>query len=240
MRKPLFIAPLFTAAAALLLSPPGIAQASTYEAQSHTSTVVVHATAWPSTYGSLSGIAAALCGNPAAWPQLAAASGISNPRLLQVGQRVVVPCARAGAAPRVSSSGGWVAPLSSFRLSSCYGMRYDPYYHRWQLHDGIDMSVPRGTRVHAIHAGTVIRAGWAGGWGNMVEVNHGGGVTTLYAHQSRVLVRVGQRVAKGQTIGLSGSTGASTGPHLHLRLHLNGEPANPAPFLRSHGVKVGC
>ena len=236
-----WIAPVFTpvAVAAVLLLTPNSASAGVPLPESSTklATYVVADGDW------LSKIAARYCGSAGKWSSLYAANRSvigSNPNLIHPGQRLVLSCATGQGAPRVSTPGGWVAPLSTWSLSSCFGMRFDPYYHRWQLHDGLDLSVPRGTRVHAIHAGVVIRAGWSGGWGNMVEINHGGGVTTLYAHQSRISARVGQRVAKGQTIGYSGSTGASTGPHLHLRLHLNGKPANPAPFLRSHGIRIGC
>jgi murein DD-endopeptidase MepM/ murein hydrolase activator NlpD len=238
-----WIAPVFTAglATAVALAVPGVAQAHVSEAESHTGTVTVVTKAWPNQLGSLSGIAVAVCHNVNVWPRIARDNGVSNPRLLQIGVRLRVTCT--GAAPvraQPASSSGWVAPLSSWSLSSCYGMRFDPYYHVWRLHDGLDMSIGKGVRIHAVHAGVVIRAGWAGGWGNMVEINHGGGVTTLYAHQSRIAAWVGQRVAKGQTIGYVGSTGASTGNHLHLRLHLNGKPANPAPFLRARGIRIGC
>ncbi len=121
------------------------------------------------------------------------------------------------------------------RMSSPFGTRYDPYYHVWQLHAGLDLAVPAGTPIRAAAGGTVQRAGWWGGYGNYTCVLHGvvrgQRLTTCYGHQSRTLVQPGQQVAAGQVIGLVGSTGASTGPHLHFEVRLGGRPVDPRPWL---------
>lgn len=120
-------------------------------------------------------------------------------------------------------SGGWI--------SSYYGNRYHPIlgYYRW--HSGIDYAVDSGTPIKAAEDGTVIFAGDNGGYGLTVILDHGGGVSTLYAHCSKLLVRVGQNVEKGQTIALVGSTGLSTGPHLHFEVRVNGSTRDPLEWL---------
>ncbi|NUT07394.1 MAG: M23 family metallopeptidase [Hamadaea sp.] len=114
-------------------------------------------------------------------------------------------------------------------------MRYDPYYHVWQLHAGVDLAADGGTPIYAAADGVVSYAGWAGGYGNYTCVRHGrsGGKTmsTCYGHQSRILVSDGQRVRQGQLIGRVGTTGASTGNHLHFEVRLDGRPVNPLPYL---------
>jgi murein DD-endopeptidase MepM/ murein hydrolase activator NlpD len=100
-----------------------------------------------------------------------------------------------------------------------------------QFHAGVDISVPTGTPVQAAQAGTVVFAGYNGAYGKVVKLDHPHGFTTLYAHNSRLLVHVGQRVNAGEVICLSGSTGRSTGPHLHFEVHKDGWPVNPLPHL---------
>ena len=92
--------------------------------------------------------------------------------------------------------------------------------------------------MHATAAGTVAIAGWDGGYGNLVEINHGHGLSTRYGHLSKILVKVGEHVRTGDVIGRVGSTGRSTGPHLHYETRINGEPVNPSRFLRA-GIKLG-
>ncbi|MBP5273688.1 MAG: peptidoglycan DD-metalloendopeptidase family protein [Abditibacteriota bacterium] len=113
------------------------------------------------------------------------------------------------------------------RISSRFGMRFHPIRKRYKLHTGVDIAAPTGTAIHASAAGVVLSAGWSGAYGNAVILQHGGGVSTLYGHCSRVLVRKGQKVSKGQVIAKVGSTGYSTGPHCHFEKRVNGKPVNP-------------
>lgn len=127
-----------------------------------------------------------------------------------------------------------LTPVKGWK-SSDFGMRYDPYYHVWQLHAGVDLAAGHGTPIYAAQAGTVTYAGWAGGYGNYTCVRHGktsrGTMSTCYGHQSAIIVDVGQRVRQGQLIGRVGTTGASTGDHLHFEVRFNGNPVNPLPYL---------
>jgi len=123
------------------------------------------------------------------------------------------------------SAAGLIWPVRGV-LSSPFGMRWG------RLHAGIDISVPIGTPIHAAKAGTVIFSGQMSGYGGVVVIDHGGGFSTLYAHQSRPASSEGQAVSQGQVIGYSGNTGHSTGPHLHFETRVNGTPVNPMQFLR--------
>lgn len=115
-------------------------------------------------------------------------------------------------------------------ISSGFGYRLHPILGTQRLHTGVDMSGAQGTPIVAAGSGTVIHAAWFGGYGNAVIIDHGGGMATLYAHQSSVAVSRGQTVSAGQTIGYIGSTGLSTGPHLHFEVRLNGTPVDPVPY----------
>ena len=126
----------------------------------------------------------------------------------------------------------WVRPVKRYRMTSGFGPRWGT------MHAGVDLAGPTGTPIMAVRAGTVTQAGWYGGYGYAVIIDHGNGVSTLYGHNSRVLVRKGQRVGTGQRVSLMGSTGHSTGPHLHLEVHLGEEPVNPVPWLRTRGVRL--
>ncbi|MBE0475592.1 MAG: M23 family metallopeptidase [Coriobacteriia bacterium] len=132
----------------------------------------------------------------------------------------------------------WPVP-GFYRVSSPYGYRIHPIFGTRKLHTGIDVGRDGGRSIDgaAIVAsgdGEVIYAGYRGGYGNTVMVDHGNGVVTLYAHQRSggIRVGVGQRVSKGDTIGTVGSTGYSTGPHLHFEVRVNGAPVDPMPYLR--------
>jgi len=119
-------------------------------------------------------------------------------------------------------------------LSSGFGYRDDPFGLGRRIHPGQDLSAPLGTPIVAATGGTVALVqtpDQSGGYGNYTCIDRGAGLSTCYAHQSAVLVQVGQQVAQGQLIGLVGSTGASTGPHLHFEVRINGEPVDPAPYL---------
>jgi murein DD-endopeptidase MepM/ murein hydrolase activator NlpD len=114
------------------------------------------------------------------------------------------------------------------RLTSSYGMRRHPLLGFSRLHKGVDYGAPTGTPIVAASGGTVTFAGWHGGHGNFVKLQHNGGLGTGYGHMSRIAVRSGERVRQGQIIGYVGSTGLSTGPHLHYEVYRNGQAVNPA------------
>jgi murein DD-endopeptidase MepM/ murein hydrolase activator NlpD len=122
-------------------------------------------------------------------------------------------------------------------VTSGFGVRKDPMLGIPALHPGIDFRSPVGKKVPATAAGIVTHAGWDGGYGKMVEIDHGNGYRTRYGHLSEVDVNVGEKVRRGQVIGKSGSTGRSTGPHLHYEIRYNGHPINPVRFLQA-GRKI--
>lgn len=125
------------------------------------------------------------------------------------------------------------APVMLDGLSSPFGARLDPLRRTVRRHAGVDVAGPRGTPVRAAGDGTVSRAGRAGSYGNMVEVDHGGGRLTRYAHLSVIAVAAGTTIRQGEILGLMGSTGRSTGNHLHFEVRIDGEAADPLVALRS-------
>ena len=128
-------------------------------------------------------------------------------------------------------------PAPGKDITSRFGNRPDPFLGGLAMHAGIDFRSPVGGEIRSSGAGKVIAAGPAGGYGNMVEIDHGLGLTTRYGHMSRIVVKVGDEVASGDTIGLSGNTGRSTGPHLHYEVRRNGEAVDPTHFLNA-GMKL--
>lgn len=116
-------------------------------------------------------------------------------------------------------------------LTSGYGWRRHPLATSWRFHSGLDISNRRGVPIFATAPGKVITAGWSGGYGRTVEIDHGYGITTLYAHCNRLRVKEGDMVEQGDFIATLGSTGQVTGPHLHFELHLDGHPVNPLDYL---------
>ncbi|MEZ4320213.1 MAG: M23 family metallopeptidase [Myxococcota bacterium] len=120
---------------------------------------------------------------------------------------------------------------SSGSLSSGYGWRRDPVNRSYKFHSGLDVANRRGTPIFAASAGTVIRAGWSGGYGKLVEIDHGYGITTIYAHCTTIFVKEGEHVAQGQKISTVGTTGKSTGPHLHFEVRLDGNSVDPMDYL---------
>ena len=140
---------------------------------------------------------------------------------------------------RVSSGKGkrFGMPLRHPRITSSFSYRrWHPILHRYRPHHGTDFGAKRGTPLLAVNDGKVIFAGWMGGYGKVVKIRHAGGYVSLYAHQSRIRVKRGQRVKKGQIIGYVGNTGRSTGPHLHFGLMKNGRWINPMHVLRKKSV----
>jgi murein DD-endopeptidase MepM/ murein hydrolase activator NlpD len=123
-----------------------------------------------------------------------------------------------------SSTAGFIWPVNGPVVSG-FGMRWG------RMHEGIDIAASSGTPIHAAAAGTVIHAGWLGGYGNLVVVDHGDGLSTAYAHASAILVGVGQAVSQGETLSLVGSTGNSSGPHLHFEVRVNGSAVDPLFYL---------
>ena len=132
---------------------------------------------------------------------------------------------------QVISSGSWPVPGHS-RISSPYGYRIHPIFNTKKMHTGIDIPAPTGTPTVSIDSGKVIFAGTKGGYGKTVMIQHDDGKVTLYAHNSALTVSVGQRVKKGQVVAKIGSTGNSTGPHLHFEVRINGKHVNPVPYIK--------
>lgn len=117
------------------------------------------------------------------------------------------------------------------RITSGFGWRFHPILRTRKFHTGYDLGVPSGTPIRACDNGFVMYSGWNGGYGKMVSIDHGNHISTVYAHCSSLQVNVGDRVVQGQVIALSGSTGLSTGPHLHFEVRLDGTPVDPGPYL---------
>lgn len=128
------------------------------------------------------------------------------------------------------------SPLSDIIAVSNFGSRIDPFTGRRATHEGIDFIAPTGTPILAAAAGVVLEAKWHPGYGNMIEIEHNNRTTTRYAHASKLLVQPGDIVRLGETIALVGSTGRSTGPHLHFEVRVNGIAQNPNKFLAKHGL----
>jgi murein DD-endopeptidase MepM/ murein hydrolase activator NlpD len=122
-------------------------------------------------------------------------------------------------------------------LASGFGLRQDPFNGSPAMHTGLDIHGENGDPVRASADGTVTAAGWTGGYGRAVDIDHGNGLSTRYAHLSAIEVRVGQSVKIGQIVGKVGSTGRSTGPHLHYETRVRGEAVDPQKFLRA-GAKL--
>ncbi len=136
---------------------------------------------------------------------------------------------RLAATPSIMPTQGW--------LSSAFSsMRTHPILHIARPHEGIDVSAPMGSPIEAPAAGTVIEAGVESGYGNTVTVDHGYGIVTKFAHASKILVRRGQRVARGQRIALVGNSGLATGPHLHYEVHINGRAVDPLRYVLPDNV----
>ena len=131
----------------------------------------------------------------------------------------------------IGGSTGTMTWPAEGEITSPFGWRVHPIVGTQRLHTGIDIGADYGDAIRAADGGVVIHADWMGGYGNAVIIDHGNGISTLYAHNSQLLVDEGQTVAKGQTVARCGSTGYSTGPHLHFEVRQNGSPVNPLNYL---------
>jgi len=142
----------------------------------------------------------------------------------EAGDSLALHAERLAATPSIMPTSGW--------LSSAFSrMRYHPILHEGRPHEGIDVSAPYGAPIEAPASGSVIQAGWEAGYGNVVVIDHGFGIVTKFAHASRILVRVGDKVTRGELIAQVGNTGLSTGPHLHYEVHVNGRPVDPRRYI---------
>lgn len=146
-------------------------------------------------------------------------------------QREIAAQQRAAGIAGTGSAPGVLAWPVSGTITSPFGYRRNPFGGGMEFHQGLDIAAPMGTTITAAAAGTVISAGWYGGYGNYILIDHGGGMATGYGHCSQIFVSVGQHVQKGQAIGAVGSTGYSTGPHVHFEVRINGKPVDPAQYL---------
>lgn len=171
------------------------------------------------------------------------ASSAQVSAMLKERQAARAAAAAAAASAAAQSSGGqgasdnWVQgtgqlgwPVSG-EITSPYGYRVHPIWGTTIYHSGIDIGVDEGTPVHAADGGVVVWSGWMGGYGYAVVIDHGNGLSTLYGHNSELAVDEGQSVAKGQVISYAGSTGNSTGPHVHFEVRVNGDPVDPMGYL---------
>jgi murein DD-endopeptidase MepM/ murein hydrolase activator NlpD len=160
------------------------------------------------------------------------AVGAPNADAVRQKSRVLVT-----ATTSAETTAAWVNPNPTAVVTSCFGERWG------RLHAGVDLAAPDGTPIVAAGAGVVVRAGVAEGYGNAVLIDHGNGYLTHYGHLSKITVAVGQHVAAGQQIGNEGSTGHSTGPHLHFEVHQSfyQNPIEPTEWMHQHGVDIpGC
>lgn len=123
---------------------------------------------------------------------------------------------------------------SDVAFTSGFGVRSDPFRSGAAMHPGIDLAGPAGTPIQATAEGVVLRAGWnSGGYGNLVEIDHGRGIITRYGHLSTITIKTGDKITRGQLVGRMGSTGRSTGSHLHYEVRIDGRAVNPIPFMKS-------
>lgn len=129
-------------------------------------------------------------------------------------------------------------PIEGYRLTSNFGMRVHPVTGGLRGHKGLDLAASIGTPIYATADGIISKAAWFGGYGLFVSIEHGGDLQTRYGHMSRLNVADGQRVKKGEIIGFVGSTGRSTGPHLHYEVRVKGQAVNPVPYMQSATVAV--
>ena len=136
-----------------------------------------------------------------------------------------------GGGSQAPSASGWLTPVSGYRLTSPFGMRLHPVYNYYRMHNGVDMACPQGTPIYASRSGKVTTASYGKDAGYWVSINHGDGFASVYMHMTHYVVSAGQYVSQGQLIGYVGSTGASTGAHLHFGISYNGTYVNPMNYV---------
>ena len=141
-------------------------------------------------------------------------------------------------APRINVSVPSRMPVDGVRLTSSYGMRNHPILRQRRQHNGVDLAAARGTPVYATADGRIGRAERFSSYGNYVQIEHGGDLQTRYAHLSSYTVQAGELVQRGDLIGYVGSTGRSTGPHLHYEVRVDGEPVNPIPYMTADYASI--
>lgn len=142
----------------------------------------------------------------------------------EAAESLTVHTERLAATPSIMPTQGW--------LTSAFArLRDHPILHEARPHEGLDITAPMGSPIEATANGTVVFSGWETGYGNLVVIDHGFGIVTKFAHASKLMVRVGDKVHRGQAIALVGNTGLSTGPHLHYEVHVNGRPVDPVKFV---------
>lgn len=141
------------------------------------------------------------------------------------------PSGNTGSSSSAPSSSGWICPLKSYTLTSPFGMRVHPITGKYKMHNGVDMAAPQGTPIYASRSGKVTAATYQSSAGYYVSINHGDGFASIYMHMTHFIVSKGQYVEAGQVIGYVGSTGGSTGPHLHFGISYNGSYVNPMKYI---------
>ena len=152
--------------------------------------------------------------------------------LLRESARLAAKIRAAESSGIVTSTGSGLSPSAAGLIWPVSAPVTSPFGMRWgRMHEGLDLGAGFGTPIHAAAAGVVVHAGWLGGYGNLVVVDHGGGLSTAYGHQSQIAVSYGEHVVQGQVIGYVGSTGHSTGPHLHFEVRVNGSAVDPLGYL---------
>ncbi|MEA2844242.1 MAG: hypothetical protein QOJ69_1913 [Actinomycetota bacterium] len=164
--------------------------------------------------------------------ELEAASNSVEATLRQRQGGTAAPEPSDSAASSSGDGGGRLGhPLPGHALGSPFGNRVHPIFGTLRMHTGVDIGASTGTPIHAAGDGVVVSAGGMGGYGNATVIDHGGGLATLYGHQSKIDVSAGQHVTRGQVIGKVGCTGTCLGSHLHFEVRINGRPVNPAPYI---------
>lgn len=154
-----------------------------------------------------------------------------DPTLVAIEAPTTTVAPTTSAPPPTEAPRKFILPVAGARMTSGFGNRRDPVTRTYRLHAGVDYSTPIGTSIHAAAGGAVTSAGWQSGYGYYTCIDHGGGMSTCYGHQSKILVGVGQKVTQNQVIGLSGNTGQSTGPHVHFEVRVGGKPVNPLQYV---------